>query len=302
VTAESPASASAQAAAAAGHLADAGVDSPRHDADVLLAAVLGVARAELGRTPAATGADLARFEHNVERRAARVPLQHLTGVAGFRYLDLEVGPGVFVPRPETEVVAGAAIDEARRLDEAGIVPLVVDLCTGSGAVALAVATEVPRARVVAIEMSPDANAYAERNAARLAPAVDVRLGDMATAADDLAGAVQVVVANPPYIPMAAYESVPVEVRDHDPALALWSGVDGLDDIRVVRDVGARLLVDGGLVLCEHADVQGGAAVAAFAEGGQWGDVRDHRDLAGRDRFIAARRVRRRSGSAGTMSS
>jgi release factor glutamine methyltransferase len=150
-------------------------------------------------------------------------------------------------------------------------------------------------------VSPEAHAFAEHNAARIAPGVEVRLGDMAAAVDDLAGLVHVATANPPYIPLAAYESVPIEVRDHDPGLALWSGDDGLDDIRVVCEVAARLVVDGGLVLCEHADVQGPAVVSVFAEDGRWRDIRDHRDLAGRDRLISARRVARPSGSAGTMS-
>jgi release factor glutamine methyltransferase len=191
---------------------------------------------------------------------------------------------------------------ARRLADAVPAPLVVDLCMGSGAVGLAVASEEPRARVVGVELSPEAHAYAVRNAARIAPAADVRLGDMADAVDDLAGSVQIVVANPPYIPLTAYETVDVEAREHDPAAALWSGGDGLDAIRVVCEVAGRLLVDGGLVLCEHADVQGAAAVEVFASDGRWHDVRDHVDLAGRDRFVSARRVGARSGAAGTMSS
>lgn len=296
------ASASEQVEAAARRLESAGVESPRHDAEVLLANALGVARGDPPGAPAAAGGALIRFERDVERRAARVPLQHLTRTAGFRYLDLEVGPGVFVPRPETEVLAGAAVDEARRIADGGTTPVVVDLCAGSGAVALAVATEEPRSRVVAVELSPEAYAFAVRNAGRIAPDVDVRLGDMATAASDLAGSAHVVTANPPYIPLTAYESVAVEVRDHDPGMALWSSEDGLDDIRVAADAAARLLVDDGLALCEHADVQGAGAVAVFAADERWRDVRDHRDLAGRDRFVSARRVPRRSGSAGTMSS
>jgi release factor glutamine methyltransferase len=125
---------------------------------------------------------------------------------------------------------------------------------------------------------------------------------MAAAADDLAGRVDVVTANPPYIPLAAYESVEQEARDHDPAEALWSGVDGLDAIRTVCQVAARLVVGGGIVLCEHADVQGDAAVRVFADDGRWSEVRDHRDLAGRDRLVTARRVPARSVAAGTMSS
>jgi release factor glutamine methyltransferase len=292
----------AQAAAAAQRLAAAGVASPRHDAEALLAHTLGVSRAELSRAEPADGAALARFESVIEQRAARVPLQHLTGVAAFRYLELEVGPGVFIPRPETETMTGVAVVEASRLADGGSQPLVVDLCAGSGAVALSIASEEPRARVVAVEASPEAHPYCVRNAARIAPGVDVRLGDMADAADDLVGAVHIATANPPYVPLTAYESVEVEARDHDPGQALWSSGDGLDAIRVVCDVAARLLVDGGLVLCEHADVQGAAAVDVFARDGRWHDVRDHVDLAGRDRFISARRVARRPRSAGTMSS
>jgi release factor glutamine methyltransferase len=296
------ANALAQAAEAAARLESAGVESPRHDAEALLAHALGIERGELAGSPAAAGEALSRFEHDVERRSRRVPLQHLTGVAGFRYLDLEVGPGVFVPRPETELMAGAAVDEARRLAAIAPEPVVVDLCSGSGAIALAVATEEPRARVVAVERSSEAEAYAARNASRIAPSVDVRLGDMATAADDLVNSVHIVTANPPYIPPAAYESVAIEAREHDPGEALWSGSDGLDAIRVVASVAARLLVDGGLLLCEHADVQGDAVVSLLADAGCWRDVRDHRDLAGRDRYASARRIARPSATAGTMSS
>jgi release factor glutamine methyltransferase len=294
--------ASAQAAAAAQRLADAGVPSPRHDAEALLAHVLRVSRGDLRHAEPARGEALARFERAVASRADRVPLQHLTGVAGFRYLELEVGPGVFIPRPETEVMTGHAVEEARRLADLGTTPLVVDLCAGSGAVGLAVADEEPRARVVTVEASPEAHAYGVRNAVRIAPAVDVRLGDMADAVDDLVGSVHIVTANPPYIPLTAYESVDVEAREHDPGRALWAGDDGLDQIRTVCDVAARLLVDEGLVLCEHADVQANAAVELFAGDGRLHEVRDQVDLAGRDRFVSARRVPRRRSPAGTMSS
>jgi release factor glutamine methyltransferase len=295
-------SAAAQLDAAERILAAAGVESARHDAEALLAHTLGVNRLELAGAEAPDASAVERFRRAVARRAARVPLQHLTGTAGFRYLDLEVGPGVFVPRPETEVMAGHAVDEARQLIADGVDPLVVDLCAGSGAIALCVATETAGARVVGVELSDDAHAYAVRNAARIAPEVELRLGDIASAVDDLVGQAHIVTANPPYIPLSAYESVAVEARDHDPALALWSGADGLDLIRRVSEVAARLLRPGGLLLCEHADVQGEAAPAVFAASGAWCDIRDHRDLAGRDRFVSARRAPASTTSAGTMSS
>jgi release factor glutamine methyltransferase len=281
-------------------LATAGVPSARHDAEVLLAFVLGTTRAGLRtRATPLRASDRAEADALVSRRAAREPLQHLTGVAGFRHLDIEVGPGVFVPRPETEILAGEAIEELSRLVASGVEhPVAVDLCTGSGAVAASLASEVPRASVTAVEVSEPAYEFAVRNAAPFG--VDVRLGDMSDAVDDLAERVHVVSANPPYIPLDAFESVEPEARDHDPAQALWSGQDGLDAIRVVADVAARLLVDGGLLLCEHADVQHESAPAVFSGLPAWHTVRDHLDLAGRPRFVTARRVARRRPRAGTI--
>ncbi len=284
---------------AAARLAEAGVESPRHDAEALLAHVLGTTRGGLLAGPSVDVAAAERFEELVRRRAGREPLQHLIGQAAFRHLVVEVGPGVFVPRPETEVMTETAILELQRLQAGGLRPRAVDLCTGSGAVALAMATEAPGARVTAVELSPKAHAYAVRNCA--GHDIDVRLADMATGLTDLAGTVHLVAANPPYIPMTAYESVNREARDFDPALALWSGEDGLDAIRVVAEVAADLLVDGGLVLCEHADVQVDAAPEVFAGTGEWREVRDHLDLAGRPRYVTARRVPRGAPGAGTMS-
>ena len=286
---------------ATARLIKAGVPSPRHDAEALAAHVLGTSRGALPGVGMLTPAQQDAYERAVRRRESREPLQHIIGRAAFRYLELEVGPGVFVPRPETEVMAGVAVDELRRVAATGSTPLAVDLCTGCGAVAIALGTEVPQAQVVALELSPDAAAYAERNAA--GTGVDVRVGDLADAAHDLAplvGRVHVVTANPPYIPLEAWESVDVEARTHDPALALWSGDDGLETIRVVASVAADLLVDGGLVTCEHADVQGESAPAVFADTGLWQEVRDHRDLAGRPRFVTARRVTRRATPGGTI--
>ncbi|WP_020575210.1 peptide chain release factor N(5)-glutamine methyltransferase [Actinopolymorpha alba] len=266
-------------------LAAAGVASPQHDAEALLSHVVGVPRLRL-RLLADVPAERAReYDDLIARRAAREPLQHLTGTAPFRHLELAVGPGVFVPRPETEVVAGWAIDA---LAATGPAPVVVDLCTGSGAIAASIADEVPAARVHAVELDPAAHAWAERNLA--GSSVTLVHGDAATAFPELDGQVDLVVANPPYIPLEAWESVEREVRDHDPALALWSGDDGLDAIRMVERTAGRLLRPGGLVVVEHADVQGESAPAVFAASGGWAEVRDHLDLAGRPRFATARRV------------
>jgi release factor glutamine methyltransferase len=271
---------------AAALLRDAGVASPERDADLLLAHVLGVG---LGRLPLVDDLDPAQHETYaalVARRAAREPLQHLTGSAAFRHVELAVGPGVFVPRPETELLAGWAIDAARALDRPAVV---VDLCTGSGAIAKAIADEVPDADVHAVELDEGALAWAERNLA--GTGVDLRHGDLGTAFDDLRGSVDVVVCNPPYIPLEAWESVAAEARDHDPHLALFSGQDGLDAIRVLEHRAALLLRPGGVVGAEHADVQGESAPDVFAATGRWLDVTDHRDLAGRPRYVTARLAR-----------
>jgi release factor glutamine methyltransferase len=273
---------------AAARLAVAGVASPEYDAAELLAHVLGTTRSGLALLTQVPDGVATAFEELVERRAGREPLQHLTGSAAFRYVELSVGPGVFVPRPETELLAGWGIDRARQIAEAGLTPVVVDLCTGSGAIALAVATEVPEAEVHAVELGDVAYEWATRNLAGVG--VDLRHGDMAEAFHDLDDGVDVVLCNPPYIPLDAYESVAVEARDHDPALALWSGADGLDAMRVVEATAARLLRPGGVVGVEHADVQGESAPEVFSKTGRWTDVRDHPDLAGRPRFVTARLV------------
>ncbi|UPK73902.1 peptide chain release factor N(5)-glutamine methyltransferase [Nocardioidaceae bacterium SCSIO 66511] len=268
---------------AAERLSAAGVPSPRVDAELLLAHVLDVSRASVRFAGDPSVEQMAAYDELVSRRAERVPLQHLTGVSYFRHIELAVGPGVFVPRPETESLAGWAIDSAAAL----AAPVVVDLCTGSGAIAASVADEVPSAQVHAVELDRDAVSYAERNLAR--SGVDLRCGDVADAFPDLDGTVDVVVANPPYIPLEAYESVAAEARDHDPDLALWSGEDGLDTIRVIERVAYRLLRAGGVVGVEHADVQGESAPEVFAAAGRWSDVRDNPDLAGRPRYLTARR-------------
>lgn len=263
-----------------------GVESARNDAEILLSHVLGIPRSMVALTARPQPDQLAVFRAMIARRASRVPLQHLIGRAGFRYVDLEVGPGVFVPRPETELLAGWAVAAAQA---AGDQPVVVDLCTGSGAIALSIVHEVPNAVVHAVELDEVALGWAARNLA--GTGVDLRLGDAADAFTDLDGTVDVVVANPPYIPMEAWESVALEARDHDPALALWSGADGLDAIRAIETTAWRLLKPGGVVGIEHADVQGEAAPAVFssAEGHDWQDVRDNVDLAERPRYVTARK-------------
>jgi release factor glutamine methyltransferase len=277
-------------------LAEAGVASPRFDAEELLSHVIGVPRLRLRFVDTVPADDERAFEEYVRRRADREPLQHLIGTAPFRHVMVQVGPGVFVPRPETEIVAGWVIETAqlclpggdpgpRRAREH---PVVVDLCTGSGAIALSIATEVPGARVYACEIDAGAHAWAERNLA--GSAVTLALGDAATAFTELDGSVDVIVSNPPYIPMDAYESVEPEVRDHDPALALWSGPDGLDAVRVIERAAARLLRPGGWAVVEHADVQGQTAPAVFAATGAWTSVRDNPDLSGKARFVTAQRV------------
>ena len=272
-------------AAATARLRAGGVESPEHDAAELLAHVLGTSRSRLVLVDDVAPADLASYDALVGRRASREPLQHLTGVAHFRHVELLVGPGVFVPRPETELLAGWAVEQASALAS----PVVVDLCTGSGAIAKAIQDEVPGADVHAVELDPGAHAWAARNLA--GTGVDLRQGDMAAAFADLDGTVDVVVCNPPYIPLEAWESVAPEARDHDPAAALWSGDDGLAAMRALEQRAAVLLRPGGVVGAEHADVQGESAPAVFLGSGRWADVRDHRDLADRPRFVTARLAR-----------
>jgi release factor glutamine methyltransferase len=276
-------------AIATARLAEAGVDSPRTDAEVIAAHVHGVARTELHLVPDASFEP--RFWDEIARREAREPLQHITGLTHFRYTELEVGPGVFVPRPETEVMTGWAIGKFREMDVAD--PVVADLGTGSGAIGLAIAQEVPRARVHAVEADLLAHAWAERNIARCAAYAPHTAGRVLLHATDFAGAlpeldgdVDLVISNPPYVPIGA--GLPPEVGEYDPAGALWGGEDGLQAIRVIEAVARRLLRPGGLVAVEHGAPQGAAVYWVFAEERGWLDTRNHQDLAGRDRFVTAR--------------
>lgn len=272
-------------------LADAGVASPEHDAVALAAHALGVDASEVRRRMIVGGSEPEGYAGLVAERASRVPLQHLTGKAWFRGLELEVGPGVFVPRPETEVVAGWAIDAVRDCIEAGVEsPVVVDLCTGSGAIALSVKAEVPVAEVHAVELSDLAVAWAERNRERLGLDVDLVQGDAITSFEDLFGDVDVVVSNPPYIPTTA-EPIDPEVRDHDPHLALYGGSeDGLAIPRLVAAHASGLLRPGGVLVMEHADSQGESLPAALRATGSWSHVEDRRDLTDRPRATVAIRA------------
>ncbi len=274
----------AEVAQATQRLADAGVPSPRNDAEELAAFVHGVKRGELHSVK---DADFdARYWEVTARREAREPLQHITGRAYFRYLELQVGPGVFVPRPETESVVGWAIDAVRAMDV--VEPMIVDLCTGSGAIALALAQEVPRSRVHAVELSEDALRWTRKNVE--GSRVDLRQGDALTSFPDLDGQVDLVISNPPYIPLTEWEYVQPEARDHDPELALFSGEDGLDLIRGIERTAHRLLRPGGVVVIEHADTQGGQVPWIFTEERGWADAADHPDLNNRPRFATARKA------------
>jgi release factor glutamine methyltransferase len=223
-----------------------------------------------------------------EERARRIPLQHLTGRAPFRSIELSVGPGVFVPRPETETVVQFAIDALQAVPDPE--PVAVDLCTGSGAIALAIANEVPTARVWAVEKSREAHAWAERNVREWGfGRVELVLGDARAPElpEHLAGRVDVLVSNPPYVPQDMVPRDP-EVRDHDPELALYSGADGLDLIRAISLVGRDLVRPGGSLVLEHAETQGAAIRRLLAADG-WRAAATHRDLTGRDRATTALR-------------
>jgi release factor glutamine methyltransferase len=225
-----------------------------------------------------------RYFRLVGRRAAHVPLQLLVGTAPFRHLEVEVAAGVFIPRPETETVAGAAIDAARPVPS----PLVVDLGTGSGVIALAVAQEVPSARVVGVDVSREAVDLARRNAGCLGLKVDFRTGDVTDPEllAEFAGRVDVVVANPPYIPPDA--TLPPEVAEHDPPAALWGrGPDGMVVPQLFLAVAVQLLRAGGTLVMEHDETQAAALRDAAAD--VFTEVGTHADLAGRDRYVTARR-------------
>ncbi|MCP2371415.1 release factor glutamine methyltransferase [Agromyces terreus] len=273
--------------AAVARLTAAGVPDPEVDAELLLGHVLGLSRGgvqarsimggEIGET------DAAELRRLVERRAAREPLQHITGRAPFRNLELLVGPGVLVPRPETEGVAELAIEALRSMPEPQ--PIAVDLGTGSGAIALALATEVPHAGVYAVELSPEAAEWARRNIAETGADVELVVGDLAEALPELDGTVSVVVSNPPYVPAAAIPADP-EVHLHDPVVALYGGADGLEVIRALSMRALALLRPGGVLVIEHFETQS-AQIAELLAADGWRAIAHHRDLTMRDRATTA---------------
>jgi release factor glutamine methyltransferase len=266
---------------AADTLTAAGIDTARVDAEHLAAHAAGVDRGRLTWHEPDDGF-FERYHELVASRARRIPLQHLTTTAAFGPVTLAVGPGVFVPRPETEALLEWAL--AQPLTAA---PVIVDLCTGSGALAIALADARPGARVVAVDDSAEALAYARRNS--VGTGVDVREANVTDrhVLADLVGEVDLVVANPPYIPDGAV--LEPEVAEHDPAHALFGGPDGMQVIGPIVALSARLLRPGGLAAVEHDDTTADQTVAMFTEAGVFGEVTARRDLTGRPRFVTARR-------------
>lgn len=261
-------------------LASAGVPSPRVDAELLLAHILGVPRSRLLLADTPDDAATAAFEQAVSRRAGREPLQHITGTAPFRHIEVPVGRGVFVPRPETELLVDAVAPALR----SALGPIAVDLCSGSGALALAIAHEYPQARVVAVERTGPSGDWFLRNTD--GSGVEPVIGDVADTGllAGLRGQATAVVCNPPYVPGAA--DVAPEVT-FDPDIAVFAGVDGLALMPYVIARAAELLCSGGVLAVEHSDTHAEAVPALLAADGRFTDIADHDDLAGRARYATA---------------
>ncbi|ORI17094.1 protein-(glutamine-N5) methyltransferase, release factor-specific [Rhodococcus sp. 1163] len=270
----------------------AGVPSPRVDAELLASHLLGVERGRLGLVPLVEPEVIDAYQKTIAQRAKRIPLQYITGTTALGNIDVEVGPGVFVPRPETELLLGWALAFLEGVDHRP--PVVLDLCTGSGALALAVANARPDAQVHAVELDPSALAWARRNADLRAGLGDTPItlhhGDVTDRSllAELDGRVDVIVANPPYIPEGAV--LEPEVADHDPHIALFGGVDGLSVIGPMIDNIARWLRVGGGVGVEHDDSHGERVAELFERRRVFTDVAPHPDLTGRPRFVVASRA------------
>ncbi len=244
-------------------LKNANVSSPRFDAESLVAFVLNTSRNRVGLIAEIRDDQYREIEKLVEKRVRRIPLQHLIGEQGFRHLVLKVGPGVFIPRPETEILVESVIRYIKEINKEKV--LVIDYCSGSGAIALSIAKECPNVEVFAIEKSIDAYKYLESNYQNYEKEITAHnskvnlinadIKDELEELTNLIGKIDVVVSNPPYIPdnMVPKE---IEVKDHDPAIALYGGKDGLEIVRIVIDKSQKLLKKGGLVAIEHSDMQG----------------------------------------------
>lgn len=272
---------------------EVGIDSAQVDAELLAGHVLGLSRGEV-QAQMISGSSISELQATelaklFARRAAREPLQHITGKAYFRSLELVVGPGVFIPRPETELIAQLAIDAlhvemAKKSSSSN--PIAVDLGTGSGAIALSMATEVQGVNVFAVEKSKEAFAFTQKNfALHGSEKTTLFLGDLGVAFPELDGTVFVVASNPPYIPASAIPR-DLEVKLHDPGMALYGGEDGMQVMREVSKTAGRLLHDGGFLVVEHADTQG-AQVCELLLADGWSEVKLHQDLTGRDRAVSA---------------
>ena len=263
-------------------LADAGIDSARTDAELLAAHLAGIERGRLAVIDVPDADFFDRFAEAVLRRSQRIPLQHITGTAPFGPVDVQVGPGVFIPRPETEAMLEWAL--AQTLPDR---PVIVDLCTGSGALAIALAASLPHARVIGVDDDPAALAYARRNID--ATGVLLVQGDVTDPQllPELAGSVDLLVANPPYIPADA--EVEPEVAQHDPAHALFGGPDGMAVIGPIVALAGAWLRTGGLLAVEHDDTTSARTVGTIGATGFFDEVTPHDDLTGRPRFVTARR-------------
>jgi release factor glutamine methyltransferase len=277
---------SAEIAEATQSLADAHVSSPRVDAELIAAFVLGIPRGRLFAAPDLTPGQVIRFRDLVKARASRIPVQHLTGTAPFRHRLLHVGPGVFVPRPETELLVDFGLTFLKPL----AAPRVVDLCAGTGAIAAAVATEHPAARVWAVEYDPHALEWLRHNTSGLP--VTVEPGDATNPATlaELDGTVDLVLCNPPYVPEIGAAGLPPEVTEHDPRIAVFGGTDGLDVIRPLIPRIAALLRPGGAFALEHDDTQAYVVPTLIDQDGRFTAVELHHDLARRPRFTTATRL------------
>ncbi|BBZ40801.1 peptide chain release factor N(5)-glutamine methyltransferase [Mycobacterium conspicuum] len=269
---------------AAALLADAGIDSARCDAEQLAAHLAGVDRGRLALLDPPGDEFFERYREAVATRSRRVPLQHVTGTVAFGPVQLHVGPGVFIPRPETECLL-----EWVTAQQLAPRPVIVDLCTGSGALAAALAHHRPGARIIAIDDSDAALDYARRNTA--GTAVELLRADVTGEGllPELETQVDVVVANPPYIPDAA--ELDPEVAQHDPHHALFGGPDGMRVITAVVALAGRWLRAGGLFAVEHDDTTSAKTVELIDSSTLFDDIHARRDLAGRPRFVTARRHR-----------